>query len=73
MPCSALILLKKKDSFTLFYVYVYIPAVCMCPMCVPGAHGGQKSVLDSLELELQMVVSHVMWVLRSERRPSGRT
>ena len=26
--------------------------------CVPGAYGGRKKVLDSLELELHMVVSH---------------
>lgn len=30
----------------------------MCPIGMPGAHGGQKSVLDALELGLQMVVSH---------------
>ena len=28
--------------------------------CVPGAHGGQERVLELLELELQMVVSHHM-------------
>lgn len=29
-----------------------------CTMCVPGAGGGQKRVLDPLELELQVVGSH---------------
>lgn len=35
----------------------------MCPTCVPGAQEGQKRALDSLELELEMVVRHLMWVL----------
>lgn len=30
-------------------VRLYIP-------CVPGAHRGQKMALDSLELELQMII-----------------
>jgi hypothetical protein len=39
---------------------MYVFTVCiMCIMCMPGAHGGQKRVLDLLELELQMSVSHV--------------
>jgi hypothetical protein len=36
-------------------VYVY---VCLCTMCVPGAHGGQKRAPDPLDLELEMVVMH---------------
>jgi hypothetical protein len=41
----------------------------MLTMCMIGAHGGQESVPDSLELELEMVLRlHVgdgswMWVL----------
>lgn len=27
-------------------------------MCMPGAHGGEKMVLDALELELQETVSY---------------
>jgi hypothetical protein len=27
-------------------------------MCIPGAHRGQKTVSNPLELELQMIVSH---------------
>lgn len=45
-------------SFTHFYVYI-LP-VYMNPSCVPGAYRGQKRALDSLEQELQMVVSHHM-------------
>lgn len=36
-----------------------------------GACGGQKRSLDPLELELQMVVSHLMWVLQTEPRSSA--
>lgn len=32
-------------------MYVYVS-------CMPGVHGGQKMSSDSLELELQKVVSH---------------
>lgn len=35
------------------------------PLCV-GAPVGQKRVLDPLDLELQVVVSHLMWGLRTE-------
>lgn len=34
----------------------------MYTKCVPDACGGQKRVLDSLELELEMIVSH-QWEL----------
>lgn len=34
--------------------------VCMCIVCVPVALGTQKEVPDSLELELQEVVSYHM-------------
>lgn len=30
---------------------------CLCIMCMPGPHGGQKKAPDTLELELLMVVS----------------
>lgn len=32
--------------------------VCICTMCIPGSHEGQKKVLNPLEVELPMVVSH---------------
>ena len=35
----------------------------MYAVCVPATHGGQKGVLDSLKLELQMVVSCLIWAL----------
>jgi hypothetical protein len=36
------------------------------------ARGGQKRVLDPLQLELQPVVSCLMWVLRTELRSFAR-
>lgn len=39
--------------------------------CVCSVHGGQK-VSDSLKLELQAVVSHSVWVLRTKPRSSAR-
>ena len=44
--------------------------VCV-PLCVPDVHRDQKRALDSLELELQMVVT-TMWVLGTEPRSSTR-
>jgi hypothetical protein len=34
--------------------------------CVPGAHRGQKRALDTLNLKLQVIVSHLLWVLGTE-------
>lgn len=34
--------------------------------------GRQKSISDPLELELDVVVSHLMWMLGAELRPSAR-
>lgn len=33
-------------------VCMFILHVFMCPMCMPGAYGGQKGTLDALEVEL---------------------
>lgn len=32
--------------------------ICMCTVYVLGAHGGQKRTPDTLELDLQVAVSH---------------
>lgn len=39
-------------------MWVFFLHVCMCTVCVSGACGVQKRVLDPLGLELQMVVSN---------------
>lgn len=45
----------------MFYFYVYMcfayMYVYMCITCVPDACGNQKKITDSLELELQVVMS----------------
>ena len=62
-------------------VYVFLcvcvcVCVCMCA-CVhvyigADTHRALKRAPDSLELELQVVVSHLMWVLGMESRSSAR-
>jgi hypothetical protein len=39
---------------------MYVSALPECTTCMPRAHGGQKTVLDLLELDLQTVVSYHM-------------
>ncbi|KAM7320621.1 hypothetical protein ACRRTK_019874 [Alexandromys fortis] len=39
--------------------------------CLPGAVGGQMGMLDTLELELQVIVRSPMWVLRTKPRSSA--
>lgn len=47
-------------------IFIYVPVcLCMVIMCV-CAQRSQKRVLDPLELHLQVVVSHTMWVLGTE-------
>lgn len=45
--------------------------MCMYVTCV-GACGGLKRVSDSIELVLQAVLSHLIEMLRTELRSSGR-
>ena len=44
---------------------------CVCA-CEYSAHGAPKRVEDSLELELQVLVSHPMWVVGIELISSRR-
>lgn len=50
---------KLRDSFHSYIicVWAFCPRVCLCTACMPGANGGQKEVLDPLELDIQMVVN----------------
>lgn len=47
----------------------------MCvDMCMSAvAHGGQKRAVDPFELELQVVISQLTWVLRTGLWYSERT
>lgn len=65
---------NQRDTFFLFfpllyfYIFLYLflyAHACFC-ICVPPGCSvcrGQKGVLDSLELKLQVVVGHPMWAL----------
>lgn len=46
--------------------------MCVCSYMCLGAHRRQKWVLSSLELELQVVLTHPTWVMRTEHGSSGR-
>jgi hypothetical protein len=52
--CASAGSVSHKVAFYLLLLYVH---VCRYTMCVPGAHRGQKRVLDPLALELEMVVN----------------
>lgn len=56
----------------LFYIYLY-EFECMFAhhMCV-SAYRSQKGALNSLELELQTAISHLIWVLRAKPGSSAR-
>ena len=58
LPCFH----KALLTFTLLYVSAWPASLCIT--CMPGACGGQKRVLESLELELQISVTD-MWVLET--------
>lgn len=48
------------SSYNLFILCVWVLHlhIYLCNMSGPGAYEGQKKALDSLGLEIQMVVSH---------------
>lgn len=59
-------------KFFTFYLHVYMcVCVIVCYMCV-DAKGGPKKVLDPLELDLQVVMSHLKWVLGTKLRSFER-
>jgi hypothetical protein len=49
---------ENCSYFLILCVWLFCLHVYLCTMYVPGAQGGQKRALDSLELKLQTVVSH---------------
>lgn len=48
---------QHLDQFVLC-IQVSCLRVCPCTKCVPGSYGNQNWVLDLLELQVHMVVSH---------------
>lgn len=59
-----------KYKIILFYMCECLSACMSGTMCISGVHGGQKKLLDSLELELQL--ESTIWMLRTEPRSSLR-
>lgn len=50
---------KILYSSTFIFMYiVFCLHICLCTSCMLCSLGGQKMVLDHLQLELQMVVNH---------------
>lgn len=35
----------------------FLPDICQCTMCMLGACGGKKMVLDGMEVEQQIILS----------------
>lgn len=62
--CRIMTFVIVKEILFIFTIYMYVGrygrfyCLCPCTMCTPGALGGHKRVLDPLELQLQMAVSH---------------
>lgn len=42
----------------MYFIFIYVFCLQLCIMYVSGVHGGQRRVLDPLELELWTVVTH---------------
>ena len=57
------------SCFTSFHFYKWLFFTCMCvsAMCL-WVSGGQKRASDTSKLELQAVLSHLMWVLGTKSR-----
>lgn len=53
-----------------FYAMYVCPSVCMCMIMEVGAYGRQR-VPDPLEVELHVVVNHLIWVLGTEPKSSA--
>lgn len=64
-----------KHAYIIYFMWMGVSAcVCLCTICLPGSHGGQKRASDPLRLELQGALScHVLWMeagsLGSSRAP----
>jgi hypothetical protein len=67
--CAHFLQIKMTFQLDLFIVsYAFCWHVCMSTTCLHGAGGGQKTTLEPLKLELQMLV----WVLGIKSRSSAR-
>lgn len=60
-------------SFSFVSVHVNVCVWCMCAFVCVDAYGGPNRVSDLLKLELQTVVNHLKWILRTKLEFSART
>lgn len=71
---------KKKDKIVRKHNLknYFMAVLCMslyihmCTICIPGAWSGHKRVLDHLELDLQIIISHYMGA-QNETQVSGKS
>ena len=64
-------IIKKTLLFIFLYVYVCVSVYGYMYICV-GSQGSQKRALAPLKLEVQAIVSHLVWMLRTELGFSAR-
>lgn len=62
-----------KPPWFCFLQCILLAFVCMCGHTFVSAYRVQKRTLNSLELELQVAVSHSVWMLGTKVRRAGRT
>lgn len=62
---STLHILNLNTFLKFIFIYICVFVWNVYYVCV-AAHGDQKKALDHLELELQMALSHLMWVLGTQ-------
>lgn len=65
MGLNGLITIKLYFYFIFFMCMCVYLCVGICTLCV-GSQGSQKRALDALKLEVKAVVSHPVWMLRTE-------
>jgi len=63
---------EKKNQKKKRFLFIHVHAFGSILLCLCGAHKGQKRASDLLELELQVVVGCLMWVLGTELRSFAR-
>lgn len=67
MLCSPSRHLYNNYFYLILCRWVFCLQLCLCILCVPDAHGGQRRAPDSLERSYRWVWAN-MWVLRIKPR-----
>lgn len=73
MPALLLILFHSAMSgFWHVFIFMYVFRCVSVHHAHAGTHVVQKKESDLLELELQVIVDHLTWVLGTKRRSTAR-